>query len=207
MAILKAGRGNGSSNGSAPWLGIKPARIVEVRDESDKWDWAEIYLVVELAVEGSDYNRPLKIAGTFERSTDGTIQENSLVRRINYLCTALEWDGGINQHGKWEDENGEEVADIANFLHDNYANKGTDFNFLVYVYKEPPKNGKSYTRVHNKIMKNEGNNERRLEDHIAYLKKNGYLKEAKPEDSTVAEMQEIFGSDDNAVGDIQVENL
>ena len=63
MAILQSGRNTGSSNGSAPWLGIQKAKIVEIRDESDKWDWAEIYLVVELDVEGSDYNRPMKIAG------------------------------------------------------------------------------------------------------------------------------------------------
>ena len=177
MAILQAGRKAGGGDGPAPWLGIQKARIVEFRDESSKWDWAEIYLVVELKVDGSDYNRPLKIAGTFEKNPDGTIQENSLVRRINYLCTALCWNGGINQHGKWEDEDGTEVDDIAAYFEERYVDKGENFPYLVYVYKEPPKNGKSYTRVHNKIMRNEGTNERRLSDHIAYLKKNNYLKE------------------------------
>ena len=185
MAILQSGRNTGSSDGTAPWLGIQKAKIVEVRDESDKWDWAEIYLVVELDVEGSDYNRPMKIAGKFERNPDGTIEETSLVRRINYLCTALKWNGGINQHGKFENEDGTEIADIATFLHDNYAKETNEYGFLVYVYKEPPKNGKSYTRVHNKIMANEGTNERKLEDHIAYLRKNGYLKEAL-NDATMA---------------------
>ena len=45
MAILQAGRNSGSSDGSAPWLGIQKARMVEFRDESAKWDWAEIYLL------------------------------------------------------------------------------------------------------------------------------------------------------------------
>ena len=54
MAILQAGRKAGGGDGPAPWLGIQKARIVEFRDESAKWDWAEIYLVVELKVDGSD---------------------------------------------------------------------------------------------------------------------------------------------------------
>jgi hypothetical protein len=192
MAILQAGRKAGG-DGSAPWLGIQKASIVEFRCEADKWDWAEIYLVAELKVSGSDYNRPLKIAGSFERNPDGTVQENSLVRRINYLCVALGWNGGINQHGKFEDEDGEEINDIAAYLNDTYADGGSDnYPYLVYVYKELPKNGKSYTRVHNKIMKNEGTNERKLADHIAYLKKNNYLKEAKAE---------------NTNGVIQVDNI
>tara|TARA_R100000808_G_C2147571_1_gene155555 strand:- start:2123 stop:2758 length:636 start_codon:yes stop_codon:yes gene_type:complete len=202
MAILQAGRKAGG-DGSAPWLGIQKANIVEFRDESSKWDWAEIYLVAELKVSGSDYNRPLKIAGSFERNPDGTVQENSLVRRINYLCVAMGWNGGINQHGKFEDEDGKEIDDIASYLNDMFADNsasipgaGSDnYPYLVYVYKELPKNGKSYTRVHNKIMKNEGTNERKLADHIAYLKKNNYLKEA-PETSSGSDTLVVDNIDD-----------
>ena len=202
MAILQAGRKAGG-DGPAPWLGIQQASIIEFRDESHKWDWAEIYLVAELKVSGSDYNRPLKIAGSFEMNPDGTIQENSLVRRINYLCVALGWNGGINQHGKFEDEDGEEVNDIAAYLNDTFADGGSDkFPYLVYVYKELPKNGKSYTRVHNKIMKNEGSNERKLTDHIAYLKKNNYLKEAKETSNDTI----VVDSIDDLKG-MQLENL
>jgi stress response protein SCP2 len=43
-------------------------------------------------------------------------------------------------------------------------------------------------------MSNEGTNERKLEDHIAYLKKNGYLKEAT-EASTMASMNDGLGPD------------
>ena len=204
MAILQAGRNSGSSDGTAPWLGIQKARITEFRDEAHKWDWAEIYLTVELDVSGSDYSRPLKIAGSFEKNPDGTIQENSLVRRINYLMTALGWDGGINQYGKWEDADGKELEDAAAFFQSMYTNtpEGT-YPYLVYVYKELPKKGKSYTRVHNKIMKNEGTNERKLKDHIAYLKKNGYLKEAVEKQDDMIE----FDGDITELADLSLENL
>ena len=44
------------------FIGIQPVGIVTFTDESSKWDWADIYIRITLKVEGSDFERAMKIA-------------------------------------------------------------------------------------------------------------------------------------------------
>ena len=173
------------SGGGTSWLGIKTGKLESVRDESSKYAWADVYLVCEFSVEGSKYPRPLKIAGSWEKNADGTIQDGTLLKRITFLFDALGFQGGVNQFGEWVDENEEKINDICDYLELGY--KGSDCT--IYVYRELAKDGKAYTRIHNKVLKAGNGSAQELEGYINYLKANNFIKEAPADhdnNSTVA---------------------
>ena len=178
------------------WFGFKDCGISSFRDDSQKYDWADVYLVVELSIKGSKYTRPCKIAGSFDKNADGTIADCTLLKRITYMSDALEWDGGVNQFGQWVEGNAEEtpIDDIAKYMDLRYG-KGEEapLDYYCYVYREAGKDGKAYTRVYSKFMKNTPDNRKSLESHIEWMKKNKYLKE-------VAEV-----ADNSNTNEVQVE--
>ena len=170
MAIMRSA----IKSGGADWLGIKTGTFTKVRDESSKYDWADVYLLCEFMVDGSEYPRVLKIAGSFEKNPDGTIQDCTLLKRITFLFDALGEQGGVNQHGKWVDSSEDEIPNIGSYLEMQYAGA----ECCIYVYRELAKNGNAYTRVHNKVLKAGNGSAEELQGYIDFLKKKGYLKEA-----------------------------
>jgi hypothetical protein len=174
MAIMRA------SAGGASWLGNQKAGIKDVRDDSSKFEWSDVYLIFEMDTENSDYERMMKITGGFDWNPDGTVQATGLVRKINNMCDALGWGGGVNQHGKWVDENEELITDISTYLRGKFAqpNGDVDRKYLVYVFKEDAKDGKTYTRVHHRFFANIAGAEGKLTEHVDYMKKNGWIKES-----------------------------
>jgi len=170
MAIMRSE----IKSGGGDWLGIKNATLKEVRDESAKYSWADIYLVCEFEVEGSKYPRPLKIAGSWEKNPDGTIQDCTLLKRITYLLDALGEQGGVNQYGEWCTEDETSISDICSHLMANYT--GTELT--VYVFRELAKNGQAYSKIHNKVLKPGNGAEKELQSYIDFLKSKGFIKEA-----------------------------
>ena len=185
--IKKGGGGN--------WFGIKEAGLISIRDESAKFDWADVYLVLEFQVEGSQYTRPCKITGSFERAADGTIEDGPLLKRITYMCDSLGWDGGIDATGVWMTEDEQKIDDIGAFLTDNFGNESPSNDFVIYVYKEQGKNGKAYTRVHHRFMTNTEHNKKDLTSYIKFVKDKGYLKEVDPDATVPTVIEGLEGLD------------
>ena len=176
MAILRAKTSSGSFNR----FGVQSATIESFEDRAHKFDWADVYLVIEFAVEGSKYTRPCKVVGSFDKNPDGTIDGNSsLLRKITYMCDAIGFEGGVNQHGEWVDADESPINDIVAYLTDTYAGS----KCTIYVFKERGKDGKAYTRVHNKILKEQTGSDADLQGFIDWVKKNGYHKEVDPSES------------------------
>ena len=172
----------GTADGPAPWFGIQRAGIVDFTDESSKYDWADVYLRIKLNVEGSKFERVLKLNGSFERDAEQNITDCTLLRRINGLAEALGWEGGVNAKGEWVNRNDEPITDISSYLTGKFGSTPLDdpsYNFLVYIYPKPGKDGKTYNEVHPRIMKNIPGNATELQRYINYMKTNGFLKEAK----------------------------
>ncbi|MBP02247.1 MAG: hypothetical protein CMM25_05520 [Rhodospirillaceae bacterium] len=170
MAII---RSQVKKNTGASWLGIKTGKISKITDLSEKYGWADVFLQVEFDVEGSDYPRTMKIAGSFDRDASGMIEDCSLLKRLTHFLDALGEMGGINTEGKWENEDGTPIADI--ILH---LNKYLGTELTIYVFRELAKNGMAYTRVHNKVLAVNPKSEEELEGYIKFLKTKGFIKEA-----------------------------
>ena len=186
MAIMRSK----PSGGKPSWLGIKEAGILSFRDDSSKFDWADVYITVEFEVEDSDYTREMKVAGSFEKNADGTIKDCPLLKKITYLTTALGWDGGVNHKGQWVDNLEQPIPNIAEFLTSNFGTPvAPSKDYVIYVYREMAKNGKAYTRVHNKIMKKGNGAIDELDSYIKYLQSKGYIKEATAEQSMAAQTE------------------
>jgi len=170
MAIMRSKIKKG---GGASWLGIKTGKLSKITDEASKYNWADVYLAVEFDVEGSDYPRVMKIAGSFDRDTSGQIEDCSLLKKLTHFLDAIGEEGGINTEGKWESADGNPIKDIVLYL-----NKHLGTNLTIYVYKELAKNGQAYTRVHNKVLAVSDKSENDLDGYIKFLQTKGFIKEA-----------------------------
>ena len=96
---------------------------------------------------------------------------------------------GLTVDGKWENEDGEEIHDIAKYLNQKHSSNvmpdtDPDFTYLAYVYKEKPKQkgGKVYTRVFHRVNHNDDKGRKQLESDVKWFKDKGFLKEASESD-------------------------
>ena len=169
MAIMRST----IKSGGGDWLGIKTGTISGITDESSKYDWADVYLVVEFNVEGSEYPRIMKIAGSYDTEPNGMIKDCSLLKKVTYFFDAIGEMGGPNHEGAWVTETEEPITDIVSHLQKYVGQKLT-----IYVFKELAKNGQAYTRVHNKVLPVTAKSEEELQGYINFLKSKGFLKEA-----------------------------
>mgnify|MGYP003130841527 FL=1 len=177
--------------------------ILNYTDKSKEYDWADIYLDIEIKQKGSDYTKSIRLAGSFEKGPDGSITGGSVLNRLYHFFDIVGIEAGVNAKGEWETATGEPIKDIAKYLNDGYvaeSNEPKSFPYLAYVYKEQPKQagGKVYTRVHHKLNHNSPEGRKRLEEDVKWFKSKGFLKEVK-EDSPNAvsqeELENVFGSD------------
>ena len=191
-----------SSNETSNYYGICDIAVLSFRDKSENFDWADVYLEVEVQQKGSDYTKTIRLAGSLDRDPDGSVTGGSVLNRLYHFFDVLGVRAGINAKGAFETEDGQPIENISKYLTENHAcgtEEPTTFPYLAYVYKEKPKQpgGKVYTRVHHKINVNSEEGRRKLTEDVTWFKSKGFIKEAAPEQpkSTAAEVEEIFGSD------------
>ena len=208
MALIKPEKSSGKS---VNFYGICDIAILSFEDKSSQYDWADIYLDTTIKQEGSDYTKSIRLTGSLERDPDGSVKGGSVLNRLYHFFDVLGIKAGINAKGDWETEEGTPIDNIADYLNENHAEgidaNPTTFPYLAYVYKEKPKQagGKVFTRVHHKINANTVKGRKQIEDDMNWMRQKGFLKEAPIEaqpaqDKTVAEMEEVFGSD--AIGNM-----
>ena len=199
MALFKPTTTSNTNN----YYGICDIAILGYSDFSKKYDWADIYIDVEIKQKGSDYTKSIRLAGSLEKEPDGSVKGGSVLNRLYHFFEVLGIQAGINNQGDWETQDGQPIKDIAKYLNDNHSSSDrepTTFPFLAYVYKEKPKKagGKVYTRVHHKVHPNSTEGRRKLEEDMKWLREKGYLKEVKdnePSTASMEELDEVFGSD------------
>ena len=143
-------------------------------DKSSQFDWADIFIDVTVNQEGREYTRNLKIAGSFEKDASGNITGGSVLKRMYTFFDAIGCKAGLTVKGKWEDEKGKAIEDIAEYLNTHFAqtampDAGLDYDYLAYIYKEKPKKAgdKAWTRVYHKIYCNSDVNKAKLEATVA----------------------------------------
>ena len=190
MAIFKP-----ESNGSfTNFLGFCEFGILEFKDKSKDFDWADIFIELRVKQKGSDYDRTVQIKGSLDKE-NGMVTGGSVLKRMYHVFEQLGCEAGINVQGDWEDAQGNKIECIETFLNDNHCSSvipGTDpdYNYLGYFYREQPKKtgDKSYTRAFNKIYRNIEGNKAKLENDVNWMKSKGYLKELTDEVDNKTEM-------------------
>ena len=180
MAIFRP-NGSGGNN----FFGICEIALKEFNDRSSEFEWADLFLDITINQKGSEYTRNIKVAGSFDKDSDGNITGGSVLRRLYVFFAAIGCKAGLNVKGGWETEDGKEIKDIAKYLNDNFTKPtmpdgDPNYNYIAYVYKEKPKKegDKAWTRVYHKIYANNTPNMAKLTDDVTWLKGRGVIKEA-----------------------------
>ena len=177
-----------SKSGGSSFYGICEIALQGAQDKSSKFDWADIYLDIEIKQKDSEYKKSFRICGSFEKDPDGTVSGGSVLNRLYNFLDCVGCKAGINAKGEWEQEDGKPIENISKFITEGYCNgygsEPKSFPYIAYVYKEKPKKlgDKVYARVHHKIYPNAEGNDKKLLDDVNWLKGKGYLKEASPEE-------------------------
>lgn len=186
MAIF---RPTGGESSGSNFYGVCEIAILNFEEKSSEFEWADIYLDIEVKQKGSDYTKQLRIAGDLEKGPDGKITGGSVLKRMYNFFDIIGCKAGLTVDGKWENENGEEIHDVAQYLNAQFTQNvipdtDPDFNYIAYVYKEKPKQkgGKVYTRVFHRVNHNDDKGRKQLESDVKWFKDKGFLKEATESD-------------------------
>ena len=192
MAIFKPEGTSSFGN----FTGICEFGILEFTDKSGTFDWADIFLEVKVKQKDSDYDRTLQIKGSLEKE-NGKITGGSVLKRMYHFFDQIGCGAGINVDGEWEDEKGDKIDDISEYLNRKFLKPNSDYeppmDYLGYFYKEQPKTpgGTAYVRVFTKVYRNQEENKAKLKSDVDWMKSKGYLKEVTDE---VTEKTEMSGS-------------
>ena len=192
MAIFKPAMTE--STGGNKFTGICKFAVISFADKSDMFDWADLYLEVEVKQEHSDYTRKLQIKGSFEKDASGNITGGTVLKRLYNFFDAIGCTAGLNVKGEWEAEDGTKIDNIVEYLNkgasDGDVETVSSYRYLAYFYKEQPKKpgAKSYVNVWPKVYWASDENTAKLQSDIDWLKSKGYLKELSDEVATAPAM-------------------
>ena len=200
MAIIKP-KIVSSINDKPGWLGVLPISINGFTDKSGEWDWAPIFISVEVMVEGSEYPRYVELAGDLEKDPNGNIIGGRVLTKLYKFFEIIGFDGGLTAQGTWEDGQGNPINDICEHLTQRFITGSpieNDYKYLTYVYQQQPKQvgGKIFTKCLPKIVQNNKEGKKDLEQHVSWMKSKGFLKEfidkpAQPSDVTASAVDNL----------------
>ena len=181
----------------ANFLGIIEVGILNYADKSNDFDWADVFIEVELSVKNSEYSNKTSLLGSLDKDASGNITGGSVLKRMYKFFDAIGCTAGLNVDGEWEDEKGNKIEDICKHLSLFTANPipGSDIDsypYIAYFYKEQPKKigARAYTTVWPKVYRYSEDNITKLKNDITWLKGKGYLKELTDEVANAPAMNE-----------------
>ena len=183
MALFKPKSTGGGGN---KFTGICEPHIVGYKDRSAEFDWADVFIEVEVGIKDSEYTRTLRIRGSFDKDDKGNISGGSVINRMYKFFGDIGCAAGITFQGKWELEDGTAIDSIEDYLNKNHVGNAQSFPYLAYIYKEEnKKSGKTFNSVHYRMFPNTSKGNTDLASHIQWMKTIGYLKEATPKEAIV----------------------
>ena len=185
MAIIRPkGTGSGSN-----FYGITEIALMNFEDKSSDFEWADLYLDVEIKQKGSDYTKQLRITGNLEKDANGKLTGGNALKRMYGFFDVIGEQAGMNVDGVWEDASDNAIDNIAHHLNQGHASlvmpdQEPEYTYLAYVYKEKPKTpgAKVYSRVFYRIQKNDADGRKKLEEDVKWFKSKGFIKEATETD-------------------------
>ena len=187
MALFKPTSGGGGNK----FTGICEMGIISYKDRSAEFDWADIFIEVEMGIKDSAYTRHIRIRGSMEKDANGNITGGSVLNRMYKFFEAIGCKAGVNLTGGWEGESGDSIEDIEEYLNKNHTTKEDTFPYYGYVYKEEnKKTGNSYNNIHYRLFPSTSQGNVDLASHIKWMKDNGYIKEASNKPKEQVQMSE-----------------
>lgn len=186
MAIF---RPKGTTSSGSNFYGITEIALMNFEDKSSDFEWADLYLDVEIKQKGSDYTKQLRITGNLDKDAKGKLTGGNALKRMYGFFDVIGEQAGMNVDGVWEDAGDNAIDNIASHLNQGHAalvmpDQEPEYNYLAYVYKEKPKTpgAKVYSRVFYRIQKNDKDGRRKLEEDVKWFKGKGFIKEATETD-------------------------
>ena len=171
-----------ANDGGSKFLGYVPCGITSYEDRADQFDWADVYIVAQLALEGSQYPQEMRLAGSFDREPNGNIKTCTLLKRLYWLFDTIGFEGGPDVQGNMVDENSNSI-DLVNHLDTNFCTNPLDpeHSYLAYLYKEQARKdpSKTYTTVFPKLVPNTPAGRKDLEGYINFMKSKNLIKEVQ----------------------------
>ena len=163
------------------FLGPIEVGIIGFTDRSGEYDWADVFIEVELSVKNSEYSNKMSILGRLDKDSNGDIVGGSVLNRMYKMFEAMGCQAGLNVKGAWEDEHGNAIDDIGKFLSERYTTTGE--KYTVYAYKKKPKPGKKvYTEIYPRLYPIGEAAQKQMLDDVKWLKNRGVIKEADASD-------------------------
>ena len=104
MALFKPKQSSGG--GGNKFTGICETHIVGFKDRSAEFDWADVFIEVEVGIKDSEYTRNIRIRGSFDKDDNGNITGGSVINRMYKFFGDIGCLAGITIQGKWELEDG-----------------------------------------------------------------------------------------------------
>ena len=185
MAIFRPKGTSGGSN----FYGITEIALMNFEDKSSDFEWADLYLDVEIKQKGSDYTKQLRITGNLDKDAKGKLTGGNALKRMYGFFDVIGEQAGMNVDGVWEDADDNAIDNIASHLNQGHASlvmpdQEPEYTYLAYVYKEKPKTpgAKVYSRVFYRIQKNDADGRKKLEEDVKWFKGKGFIKEATETD-------------------------
>ena len=176
MAIFKPVMSTGNS-----FFGICEINILSYKDRSNEFDWADVFIEVELSVKDSDFSNRLTILGRLDKDANGDITGGSVLKRMYNMFDMFGCKAGLNIKGVFEDEHGNIIDDMGQYLTERYTTQNLDY--IAYAYKKKPKEGKKvYTEMYPKFWPNTNEGKAQCDKDITWLKEKGIIKEADASD-------------------------
>ena len=177
MAIFKP------ENKSTPsgFLGPIEVGLIGFTDRSGEYDWADVFIEIELSVKNSDYSNKMSILGRLDKDANGDIVGGSVLNRMYKMFEAIGCQAGLTVKGAWEDEDAKAIKDIGAYLEERFTT--TSEKYTVYAYKKKPKPGKKvYTEIYPRLYPLGDAAVQQCLDDVKWLKSKGVIKEADASD-------------------------
>jgi len=171
-----------SGDGGSKFLGYVPVGILSFEDRADQFDWADVYIVAQLSLEGSQYPQEMRLSGSFDKEPNGNIKTCTILKRLYWLFDTIGFEGGPDVRGNMVDENGESI-DLVNHLDANFCTNPLEpkHEYLAYLYKELGRKdpSKTYTTVFPKLVHNTPAGRKDIEGYINFMKSKNLIKEVE----------------------------
>ncbi len=189
------------------YLGLQKVAIIGFLDNHGTYDWDDVNLEVELAIEGSDYTKTFNIAGEIKKDSEGNLEFTPIIDKLYKLFDVIGFKGGINIKGEWVSDEDEPIDDIGAYLSAKYASTSTSpaYKHYAYIFKKTAseKSDKDYyTTVYSKLWPLDVNGKKQAESFVAFMRKGNKWKEFFGEESNRAAVQEIISNNPNAIPDL-----